>query len=163
MLALILLTATLGLPLAFLYGYYHIVLKKAYQPVASDIFILGLAGSLQLLFARAQYNFLNYIPANFLHHAVGGGVVVMLMCWVVQRRAWPHMSLPVQFGLLIAIVNILGNANEVLELVADLVTDHYYVVSRLDTSIDLLANNVGALVGFMGLQTGRWFWRRRKQ
>lgn len=151
MLAMILLIATIGLPLAFLYGYNHFYLQQNYKLQVFDVVALSVAGSLQLAFAHWQYSYLSYIPANFLHHAIGGGFVVAIMWWVVQRRLWPTMLWPIRLVLLVAIVNVLGNANEVLELLAELLTGKHYAVSRLDTMIDIVANNTGALVGFAGL------------
>lgn len=149
MLAIILLTATAGLPIAVIYLYEVYVLRRSYSFRQNDLLVpLGAAG-LQFIASTTPYLFLERLPANFLHHAIGGGVAVAIMTLYVQRRLRPHLELWKQLLIVIAVANVLGNANEVLELVAELITGIAYITNKLDTNIDIVANNVGAVIGLV--------------
>ena len=147
-LEIILFSATVGLPLGALYAYHRLVLKKQYQFKKTDLLVPLSAGVLQLLAANIPYLFLERLPANFLHHAIGGGVVVAIIALYFQSRVWPHQTWTIQACFVLAVVNILGNANEILELAAELATGTIYIANKFDTNIDLVANNLGAAVGF---------------
>jgi hypothetical protein len=148
MLAIILLTATVGLPIGCLYLYHRFVLRTQYEFQKNDFFVPLGAAVLQFCASTIPYLFLNTTPANFLHHAIGGGVAVSIIALYFQSRVWPGQHWFVKGLFVFAVVNILGNANEVLELVAELLTGFAYIANKLDTNIDIVANNVGAGVGF---------------
>ena len=149
MLAIVLLTATVGLPIVCLYLYHRLVLHTEYEFKKSDFFVPLSAALLQFCASTIPYLFLDRLPANFLHHAIGGGVAVAIIALYFQSRVWPNQHWFVRGLFVLAVVNILGNANEVLELVAELITGVVYIANKLDTNIDLVANNVGAGVGFL--------------
>lgn len=153
MLAIILLTATVGLPVGCLYLYYRFVLRTKYKFKKSDFFVPLSAAVLQFCASTIPYLFLDRLPANFLHHAIGGGVAVAIIALYFQSRVWPNQHWFVKGLFVFAVVNILGNANEVLELVAELLTGVVYISNKLDTNIDLVANNVGAAFGFIVVLT----------
>lgn len=148
MLAIILLTATVGLPIGCLYIYHRWVLRTKYVFKKNDFLVPFSAAVLQFLASTVPYWFLSRLPANFLHHSVGGGVAVAIIALYFQSRIWPGQHWFVRGLFVFAVVNILGNANEVLELAAELLTGVAYVANKLDTNIDIVANNVGAAVGF---------------
>lgn len=148
MLAIILLTATVGLPIGCLYLYHRFVLRTHYIFQKNDFFVPLSAAVLQFCASTIPYMFLDTRPANFLHHAIGGGVAVAIITLYFQSRVWPGQHWFVTGLFVFAVVNILGNANEVLELVAELITGFAYIADKLDTNIDIVANNVGAGVGF---------------
>lgn len=149
MYGLFLFSMTVLLPIVFLAIYHKLVLKKPYRPKATDIAWIVLAGLLQLANSWLPYWLIeNRVVANFIHHAVGGGVVVVILWQVVKRRLWPNMPWKIQFLYLIAVVNVLGNGNEIAELVADTISTHAYSSSQFDTWYDIVANNLGMVVGF---------------
>jgi hypothetical protein len=161
MLAIILLTATAGLPIVCLYFYHRFVLNSPYKFKKSDIFVPLGAAALQFCASTIPYVFLDTLPANFLHHAIGGGVAVAIMTLYFQCRIWPRQHWIVSGLLVLAVVNILGNANEILELAAELATGVVYIANKFDTNIDLVANNVGAATGFMAVILFRNMWKRK--
>ncbi|MFO0970796.1 MAG: hypothetical protein U0520_00380 [Candidatus Saccharimonadales bacterium] len=149
MLGIILLIATAGLPLVVIYWYQTCILKSGYSWRRNDLLVPLLAAGVQFAASTIPYYFLDRLPANFLHHAIGGGVVVAIMTAYVISRLWPRLILWPRFFLLFSVVNILGNVNEIAELIGELTTRHVYISTKLDTNIDLVANNVGAFVGFL--------------
>lgn len=162
MLSVILLSATIGLPPATIYLYKRFVLHKPYVYQKNDLLVPLLAAIIQFLASTVPYYFLGYVSANFLHHAIGGGVAVAVMTQYVVYRLWPQLAFWQKGFAVLAAANILGNANEILELAADLLTDTYVISSRLDTNIDLVANNLGALVGFILILAAQRFIKRYK-
>jgi VanZ family protein len=52
--------------------------------------------------------------------------------------------------------------NEIAELFAELLTGRVYISTKLDTNIDLVANNVGALLGFLVVLGVLQIYKRRK-
>lgn len=149
MLEIILLIATAGLPLAVIYWYQTCILKSGYSWRRNDLLVPLLAAGVQLAASTIPYYFLDRLPANFLHHAIGGGVAVAIMTAYVIGRLWPKLLLWQQFVFLFSTVNILGNVNEIAELIGELATHTVYISTKLDTNIDLVANNVGVLLGFL--------------
>jgi len=149
MLGIVLLIATAGLPLVVIYWYQTYILKNGYSWRRNDLLVPLLAAGVQFAASTIPYYFLDRLPANFLHHAIGGGVAVAIMTAYVTRRLWPKLPLWQRFLLLFSAVNILGNVNEIAELFAELLTGRVYISTKLDTNIDLVANNVGAVLGFL--------------
>lgn len=149
MLGLLLLTATAGLPLAVIYWYKTYVSKQGYAWYRNDILIPLIAAVVQFLASTVPYHFLSQTAGNFLHHAIGGGVAVAIMTMYVLHRLKPALPIWQQLLVLFSTVNILGNINEIVELLAEVTTNRIYIVSKFDTNIDLVANNSGVLIGFL--------------
>lgn len=89
---------------------------------------------------------------NFLQHSIGGGVAVGLICYYLYQNfktQIPWLSdWRIKLIFLIGIVSIFGVANEIVELILDLLNFSQYSRDRFDTWIDLVANTFGALVSF---------------
>jgi hypothetical protein len=89
---------------------------------------------------------------NFLQHSIGGGVAVGLICYYLYQNF--KFRLPwlkdwrIKLIFLVGIISIFGVANEVVELILDLLNFSQYSRDRFDTWIDLVANTSGALVSF---------------
>ncbi len=81
---------------------------------------------------------------TFLLHAVGGGCSVALMAFFVSsnRRV---SNVGQRLAITLAMVSVLGVANEILELIIDHLAGTYLTA---DSASDLLANTVGACVAF---------------
>ncbi len=161
MLGIILLIATAGLPIAVIFWYETTISKHGYRWQRDDLLVPGVAAVVQFVASTVPYHFLARLPANFLHHSVGGGVAVAIMTMYVMSRLWPGLVWWKQLLVLFSAVNILGNINEIAELVGELTTNHIYISTKIDTNIDLVANNVGALVGFLLVGLIIWTYQRR--
>ncbi len=89
---------------------------------------------------------------NFLQHGIGGGVACGLITFYLYKNfktQLPWLSNPkVKVIGVLAIVSMLGVANEIIELSLDLMNFSQYSRDRYDTWIDLVANTSGAYIAF---------------
>lgn len=89
---------------------------------------------------------------NFLQHSIGGGVAVGLICFYLYENFKAQIpwlkDWRIKLIFLLGIVSIFGVANEIIELLMDLMNFSEYSRDRYDTWIDLVANTTGALAAF---------------
>lgn len=83
---------------------------------------------------------------TFTQHAVGGGVYCALLFVYFSRLYNWQLTLPVQALLLFAWVSAFGAANELFELALNQLG--LAQINLQDTNWDILANTVGAYVGY---------------
>lgn len=121
-------------------------------------YIASILPVIYLGFFRVYIHFFGYpelrmeVFLNFLQHSIGGGVAVGLICFYLYQNF--KKQLPwlkdwrIKLIFLLGIVSIFGVANEIIELILDLLNFSQYSRDRFDTWIDLVANTTGALMAF---------------
>jgi hypothetical protein len=83
--------------------------------------------------------------ANRIEHAVGGGFLAFLVCYLVARDMGQRITRFQFFVLAFLTVTALGVANEIIEFIAQ---EHFGIVlakNLNDTWLDLISNTLGAL------------------
>jgi hypothetical protein len=85
--------------------------------------------------------------SNRIQHAIGGGFVMMFVCFRAFQDARVRID-PLRFFIIAGmLVMTLGVASEIAEFFFQNVTDHVFADSIEDTWWDLLSNAVGAALG----------------
>lgn len=85
--------------------------------------------------------------ANRVQHALGGGVLAVLTCYLIVRDTQLPLSRFQFFALSFLVATSLGVANELLESV--LQNHFHFVIAETvdDTWLDLWSNTIGAFLG----------------
>ena len=86
---------------------------------------------------------------NFIEHFAGGGVPSALMYLYLCRSFRLRFNWLQSLAGLFFFVSATGVLNELLEFVLDQTTSGVYSSDRWDTWYDLLANSLGALLGWL--------------
>lgn len=86
---------------------------------------------------------------NLILHSIGGGVVVSLMFFYLQRQYAPKMRLDVQIVAVLLLASGLGCLNEMAEYAMELIGYAIFSLDTHDTWRDISANTVGAFVGWV--------------
>jgi len=84
--------------------------------------------------------------ANRLLHAVGGGVLVMVTCFLAARESQAKINTFQFIVFSVLVTTALGVGNEILEFFLQNVTGEMFADSIIDTWLDLTSNTVRALV-----------------
>lgn len=91
---------------------------------------------------------------NFVEHALGGGVPSAFMLAALlaaQKRKFTWLQ---ELVLLFFFVSGTGALSELLEFAGDELTTFQFSIDRFDTWYDILANSLGALVGWVCIRFG---------
>lgn len=86
---------------------------------------------------------------NFIEHALGGGVPSAFMLFALLAAHKRRFTWLQELVLLFFFVSGTGALNELLELFGDTVTAFEFSIDRFDTWYDILANSLGALLGWI--------------
>lgn len=126
------------------------LIARTFAPTKKATWYLPVtAGVLFLLSFRLPEIPITSQTSTFTQHAVGGGVYcALLFVYFAQlfRWDWSHSTTAI---ILFAWVSAFGAANELLELLLNQLG-----VARInlsDTNWDILANTMGAFIGYYGL------------
>ena len=108
-----------------------------------------------VLLALGVFAIMSMIPdpeiANRIEHAVGGGVLATLICFLVVRDTRPSITRFQFFIFSALVVTSLGVVNELVEFF--LQAQFHLTMSRgmLDTWLDLSSNTVGTVLALVAL------------
>ncbi len=124
------------------------------QPVKNffkNISPLSIALILVLGFLSFFVSFMipNYELGNRFLHAVGGGVMGFVVCFLATKDSSISMSKFQFFSFSFLIVTMLGVGNEILEFCVQNLTPFVFASTINDTWLDLISNTTGAF--FAGL------------
>lgn len=110
-----------------------------------------------LLYVACSLFFISwYLPSplidgqdtSFVAHFIGGGIFTGLVWIYIKRSLRWSASWYIEALTLFALVSALGNLNELFELF--MVKAHFATILITDTSWDILANTIGALITYLG-------------
>jgi multisubunit Na+/H+ antiporter MnhB subunit len=88
------------------------------------------------------------VVANFVQHAIGGGVTSFcLVMYGIEQLKLKLKAIQLLL-LVIAVVCVLGVANELMEYALELTTSSIFSWDTHDTWRDLAANTTGGLIGW---------------
>lgn len=83
--------------------------------------------------------------SNRLLHALGGGFLGIVTCFLAARDGRAAISRFQFFVFGILVVTALGVGNEIMEFMLQMTTDMIFATGVFDTWLDLVSNTVGAL------------------
>jgi hypothetical protein len=92
---------------------------------------------------------------NFIEHAIGGGVPSAFMLAALLTATKHRFTWLQELALLFFFVSGTGSLNELLEFLGDELTAFQFSIDRFDTWYDILANSLGALVGWVAIKAAR--------
>lgn len=89
--------------------------------------------------------------ANRFLHAIGGGFLAMLICFLAARDSRASMSQFQRISISLLISTFLGVGNEIAEFLLQSITGFPFTDSLTDTWLDLISNTVGAALAALCL------------
>jgi len=141
-----------GLIYIALYFFFpHFFSQRAAKLNKQQLFSIPILIFLSLLMWQVSVSMANQELANRLLHAVGGGVLASLACFLAAKDSRVKITKPQFFILTILIVTALGVANELAEFFLQLTTGEVFAPTIVDTWLDLLSNTLGVLAATMAL------------
>lgn len=108
----------------------------------SILLIIGLS----LLVSYGAAHIPDPVIGNRILHALGGGFLAFLACFLAARDSRIAIHRPQFIILSLMIVTALGVGNELAEFALQSITGFPFTDSLTDTWLDLLSNTTGALV-----------------
>jgi hypothetical protein len=101
------------------------------------------------------------VLANRFQHAIGGGFIAFIVCFLLVRDSKLPINKYQFFIFSFLVVNALGVANEILEFFLDFFINVEFAPTINDTWLDLISNNVGIILA--ALMTVPFISRQRNQ
>ncbi|PIR87823.1 MAG: hypothetical protein COU10_02450 [Candidatus Harrisonbacteria bacterium CG10_big_fil_rev_8_21_14_0_10_45_28] len=139
----------LGYAVVYLFLYFffpHFFSQRAAKFSKQQLFSIPLLIFLSLLMWQVSVAMANQELGNRLLHAVGGGVLASLACFLAVKDSRVKITKPQFFILTVLIVTALGVANELAEFFLQQTTGEIFASTITDTWLDLLSNTLGTLV-----------------
>ena len=99
--------------------------------------------------------FADAVTANFIQHLIGGGVTSFCLVMYGVDQLKLKLTVLQLLVLVVAVVSLLGVANELVEYVIELTTGRIFSWDTHDTWRDLAANTIGGGLGWLGFVTFR--------
>ena len=89
--------------------------------------------------------------SNRFLHAIGGGFMAMLVCFLASRDSRVSISKFQLISISFLVTTFLGVGNELAEFALQSITGFPFTDSLTDTWLDLTSNTVGALIASVSL------------
>lgn len=139
--------ASIVIPVVTYFVLPHLIAALSRKPARADVILLA---------ACLAYFVAWYLPSPLIHgedtafttHLIGGGIFSGLLWLYTKRQLGWHLSSALELVSLYIVVSALGVANELAELL--LVQRGVINLTLADTSWDLLANTLGAILFWLG-------------
>jgi hypothetical protein len=116
---------------------------KRFQPLQHFGWVIG--GVPIGVLAMLAYRFFDSKTANFISHAVGGGMVSIMSYQYCKAHLQPRWSWRVDFVVAMMAVATMGVLNELAEYAAELARISVFSFDTHDVWRDFAANSLGAI------------------
>lgn len=148
------LALALGYAVVYLFLYFffpHFFGERPAKLSKQQLFSIPLLIFLSLLMWQVSVGIANQELGNRLLHAVGGGMLASLACFLAVKDSRVKITKAQFFILTVLIVTALGVANELAEFFLQETTGEIFAPTITDTWLDLLSNTLGTLVATLAL------------